>query len=908
MGYTAHRNDEGYDKAAEDARNAQNNANTIKNTAKALENVGGVPGAIGKGISAADAATGGKSTKMLGKAMNGLNKVAPGGHAVQALSNDLAESGIGDKVGQVAAAKSADKANAGDAAKGASKAADAAKGVGDAASKASDVKIPEKNPQTPSANKTGDADKSKSLPSSSSKGGSKKDNTEVEIAKTPILLKWLLIIFGSSFSLIILPIMLVLAIIFSTGDAAKSFFTDTGDKIVTFFNNLVEDERERKNKKQEDEFYTELYNTQEEIWKDDKVCVDINLIISALTVDVDEEKMADDGQGTDESQEYNKKMKQQIELLAKMQIKRKKYSLDGSRAYTKGKAENSKCLDVSKTVLVDEKNEDLFQKDLLDWFLSWKDGSVNSSSPRFVAGNDEEPFLFLNVKKASREKNYEYNIFYPEYLKSPITNSDGTTSYTYSCPSDYAQAQLRSLNHTDYQQLDIGSLKDAENSVFYWNLVDQFIPDYYKDYLPPEGSIDREEKIKKIAEDIYLLYEAMGPSQNCKKTGKCRSDTDKAIVEASGVGTMNDFIESIAPIAINEMERTGITASVTIAQTILESGWGGSFSQDYGNYHGITAGCMDYKTYSPKEYAGTVLKPGDTGNSCTGNDYWDGTVVAACNAKGEDCQWYRVYDNYNAFENSTRDHSQIILNYGCNTLDGYDEQIKCIKEHGYATDPDYVKKVVGLIKDYNLAQYDIANWDGTIVDMPFEDEKTSCATCDDPKWLQTDPQWATVPLGPGRNDYHPTLGYRNDKTNHHGVGCLVTSLAIVLKQSGVDTTIEGDFNPGTFATELSRINSFSSGGALMSYDKVKQIAPSIEITTGIKYESPEQAADYLSQGYYIVLYVPHGSSSHFVVLCDVDESGELYIIDPGGFTPTGVLSEASVKLVPTTMTLLRVGG
>ena len=61
--------------------------------------------------------------------------------------------------------------------------------------------------------------------------------------------------------------------------------------------------------------------------------------------------------------------------------------------------------------------------------------------------------------------------------------------------------------------------------IFYWNLVNSFIPDYYADYLP-ELEPKKTEAIKKIAEDIYLLYKDMGPSQSCSMDYNfiCRSD------------------------------------------------------------------------------------------------------------------------------------------------------------------------------------------------------------------------------------------------------------------------------------------------------------------------------------------------------------------------------------------------
>ena len=105
--YKAVRNDEGNNeqvseqdlKKAQDQRNVENNK---KNILAAAEVASNVPNpyvkAAGTAVKGLDKVTGGKSTELLGKAMNTANKITPGGQEAQNLSNKLGESGASDLV------------------------------------------------------------------------------------------------------------------------------------------------------------------------------------------------------------------------------------------------------------------------------------------------------------------------------------------------------------------------------------------------------------------------------------------------------------------------------------------------------------------------------------------------------------------------------------------------------------------------------------------------------------------------------------------------------------------------------------------------------------------------------------------------------------------------------------------
>lgn len=138
------------------------------------------------------------------------------------------------------------------------------------------------------------------------------------------------------------------------------------------------------------------------------------------------------------------------------------------------------------------------------------------------------------------------------------------------------------------------------------------------------------------------------------------------------------YIDQYKDIAIKEMKRTGIPASITLAQGIVESNSGESnLALNFNNHFGIKC-----KT----EWKGeTTYQDDDTKKEC-----------------------FRVYPNANA---SFIDHSNFIKtrpNYASLfQLDPVDDSAWAIglKKAGYATASDYANKLMKVIDDYELSQF-----------------------------------------------------------------------------------------------------------------------------------------------------------------------------------------------------------
>lgn len=139
------------------------------------------------------------------------------------------------------------------------------------------------------------------------------------------------------------------------------------------------------------------------------------------------------------------------------------------------------------------------------------------------------------------------------------------------------------------------------------------------------------------------------------------------------------YIEQFAPLAVEEMYRSGIPASITLAQGLLESGYGLSELAVKGNNH--------------------------FGIKCHNN--WKGGKMYHDDDRRGEC-----FRKYSSPEQSYRDHSdflryreryKFLFDY---RITDYKSWAHGLKKAGYATDPSYPKKLINLIEEYDLHEYD----------------------------------------------------------------------------------------------------------------------------------------------------------------------------------------------------------
>ena len=159
------------------------------------------------------------------------------------------------------------------------------------------------------------------------------------------------------------------------------------------------------------------------------------------------------------------------------------------------------------------------------------------------------------------------------------------------------------------------------------------------------------------------------------------------------------IIARVGPIFTRDMERSGILASVSLAQFILESDSGKSeLAQEANNCFGMKADL--------------------SGNTWEGST-WDGESVYRKRTSEQVGSGYvnitADFRAYDSISDSIADHSAYLagartdggLRYpglaGCRD---YAQAAAIIKEGGYATSNDYVKNLCRLIRKYDLTRFD----------------------------------------------------------------------------------------------------------------------------------------------------------------------------------------------------------
>ena len=158
-----------------------------------------------------------------------------------------------------------------------------------------------------------------------------------------------------------------------------------------------------------------------------------------------------------------------------------------------------------------------------------------------------------------------------------------------------------------------------------------------------------------------------------------------------------EYIDIYKQLAINEMHRSGIPASITMAQGILESGSGNSrLAIEAKNHFGIKC---------HKEWTGPAIYVDD-------------------DAKNE------CFRKYELVEQSFIDHSDFLITRSRYAFlfdldqEDYKGWAHGLKKAGYATNPEYGSLLIGLIERYNLTRLDSGDsQQNFVIDDKTDDQK-----------------------------------------------------------------------------------------------------------------------------------------------------------------------------------------
>lgn len=204
---------------------------------------------------------------------------------------------------------------------------------------------------------------------------------------------------------------------------------------------------------------------------------------------------------------------------------------------------------------------------------------------------------------------------------------------------------------------------------------------------------------KKNCPSGYSVYDEAGKAIYTNKSEPVRRNGMQA-TELKGLNA-KELITRIGPLFTADQKKSGVLASVSLAQFILESGWGKSgLTQKANNCFG--------------------MKKNLSGNTWP-NSTWDGKSVISMKTgeETEDGKPYTITDEfrkYNCIEDSIADHSAYLtgakdggeLRYkGLKGCKKYKQAAQIIKDGGYATSTSYVKAICDIIKEYKLTDYEV---------------------------------------------------------------------------------------------------------------------------------------------------------------------------------------------------------
>jgi LysM repeat protein len=143
--------------------------------------------------------------------------------------------------------------------------------------------------------------------------------------------------------------------------------------------------------------------------------------------------------------------------------------------------------------------------------------------------------------------------------------------------------------------------------------------------------------------------------------------------------SVNEYVNLYKNLAVSEMKRTGIPASITLAQAIIESDCGhSSLARQANNHFGIKC-----------------------------HDDWKGPTILHNDNSRNEC-----FRKYGKAEDSFYDHSDFLKSgsrydflFNLNPTD-YKAWANGLKRAGYATNPDYANMLIRTIEQNNLSYFD----------------------------------------------------------------------------------------------------------------------------------------------------------------------------------------------------------
>lgn len=358
----------------------------------------------------------------------------------------------------------------------------------------------------------------------------------------------------------------------------------------------------------------------------------------------------------------------------------------------------------------------------------------------------------------------------------------------------------------------------------------------------------------KVENEEEGTYSAKSIEEVCNELGFSETDIELAKELASKAlellgsgssveftGSQIEFIESLVPGARESYEKYKVFPSLVIAQAIHESGWGKSGLATKGkNLFGIKA-----------------------------DSRWQGAKINMRTAEYRGNNKYYINDyfrKYSSFSESVLDHGRFLSENSIYSRNGVftsktsAQQAQALQRAGYATDPNYAKKLISTIKTYDLTRYDAPDF--SLESPSINNLQYLPGGANIPLMLQTDHKWANKKYGSS------TIKIS---------GCAPTSLSMVISALTGKTVTPPEVSnwagPKYYIKGAGSSWSIFDGAANKWGLKVSQISK----------RNPQAILNNLKKGNPIIVSMGRGDftrAGHFIVLRGVNANGKILVNDP----------------------------
>lgn len=140
-------------------------------------------------------------------------------------------------------------------------------------------------------------------------------------------------------------------------------------------------------------------------------------------------------------------------------------------------------------------------------------------------------------------------------------------------------------------------------------------------------------------------------------------------------------------------------------------------------------------------------------------------------------------------------------------------------------------------------------------------------------WRQAGQSWSNIKIG----NTNSTIG---------NIGCLVTSIAILIEKSGVSTPNIEPFNPGTFVEALNKNGGFDGSGNLQ-YAPISKVVPNFKYVGNVNLRGKSRSekltliTQYVNAGYFVTEEVKGATpgNQHWVAITGVN-GNNVTMVDP----------------------------